>query len=132
VLDLEHVRKAVVYAAATRRQLERFADELALERPSGGILSVADLSNRIVSLRLDPGRHPIAEDSRGRLLADGVRAAWRRFDVSPLLRLAFMAWFVSFALVPRRLARRLAERFLFPERRPRLNRVLGMLHARTT
>jgi hypothetical protein len=131
-LDLDHVRKAVVYAAATRRQLERVADELGLERPRGGILSVADLANRIVSLRLDPTRHPLAEDSRGRLLVCGLRAAWRRFDVSPLVRLMFMAWFVSFALAPRAVARWLAERFLFPERRPRLSRVLGTLQARRT
>jgi hypothetical protein len=129
VLDLGHVRKAVVYAAATRRELERVADELALQRPRGGTLSVADIANRMISLKLDPERHPLPGESIGGLLARGVRAAGRRFDASPPLRLLFMAWFVSFAVAPRALARRLAERFLFPERRPRLNRVLRLLHA---
>jgi hypothetical protein len=40
----------------------------------------------------------------------------------------FLAWFASVAVLPRRVASGLAVRFLFAERRPRLNRVLGALH----
>ena len=56
-IDLDHVREAIVFAAATTRSLEALADELGLERPRR-ILSFADLANRLVSLRLEPGAPP--------------------------------------------------------------------------
>jgi hypothetical protein len=127
-LDLDHVRKAVVYAAATRQQLEDVAARLGLDVPRGGIVSVADVANRMVSLRLEPERHPLVDDTVWRLLLLGARAARRRFDVSPLMRLMFLTWFASMAMLPRRVVSGLAVRFLFVERRPRLNRVLGALH----
>jgi hypothetical protein len=127
-LDLDHVRKAVVYAEATRKQLEVVAARLGLDVPKGGIVSVADVANRIVSLRLAPERHPLGSDTVAHLLLSGARAAARRFDVSPVMRLMFLAWFTSVAVAPRRAVHGLAVRFLFVERRPRLNRVLGALH----
>src|SRR5919198_40050 len=57
-LDLEHVRKSVVYAAATRHQLEEVAGRFGLGVPRGGIVSVSDIANRMISLRLDHRRHP--------------------------------------------------------------------------
>jgi hypothetical protein len=99
-LDLDHVRQSVVYAAATRRQLERVADLQQLDRPRE-ILSVADLANRIVSRRLAPNRHPIASDRVPRLVVNGWRASARRFDVRVSMRLMFAAWFSSFPHVDR-------------------------------
>jgi hypothetical protein len=128
MLDLDHVRKSVVYAAATREQLEDLAARLGLAVPGGGIISVSDLANRMVSLRLEPKRHPLGDDTVYHLLLSGARAAGRRFDVSPVMRLMFVAWFASAAVLPRRVVSGLAVRFLFVERRPRLNRVLGALH----
>jgi glycosyltransferase involved in cell wall biosynthesis len=126
-LDLEHVRQSVRYAAATRRHLLRLADELGRTRPHD-ILSVADLANRLISRRLDPERHPIPDDRTPALALNGIRAALRRSDVSPVMRLMFVAWFLGTAALPRGSSRRLGERFLFPERRPRLNRALARMH----
>lgn len=123
-IDLGHVREAIVFAAATTRSLEALADELGLEHPRP-ILSCADLANRLVSLRLEPGRHPVPGERRGALLADAVRATRRRFDVSIAMKVALLAWFTLEAVVPRRLARPLAELFLFPARRSGFNRLLG-------
>jgi hypothetical protein len=39
----------------------------------------------------------------------------------------FVAWFATMAIVPRYLARQLAELFMFPSRRRRLSRLLGRL-----
>jgi Glycosyl transferase family 2 len=128
VLDLDHVRKSVVYADATREQLQDVAARLGLAVPRRGIISVSDVANRMVSLRLDAERHPIADDTVFRLVVCGARAAGGRFDVSPVMRLMFLAWFAAAAVVPRRVVSGLAVRFLFVERRPRLNRVLGALH----
>ena len=125
-IDLDHVREAIVFAAATTRSLEALADRLGLEHASP-ILSFADLANRLVSLRLEPGRHPLAGERRGALLADALRAVRRRFDVTAPMKALMIAWFALEAVVPRPLARPLAELFLFPGRRTGANRVLGRL-----
>ncbi|HEU4736963.1 MAG TPA: glycosyltransferase [Solirubrobacterales bacterium] len=125
-LDLDHLRQAVGFAASTSRELLRLADELALPRPAR-ILSLADLANRMASLKLEPARHPIASDRLLGLLADAIGAARRREGVSLAMKAAFIAWFAAMAAAPRGLARRLAELFLFPERRRPLNGLLGRL-----
>lgn len=125
-IDLDHLREAVLFAGATTRSLEALADELKLEHPRP-ILSCADLANRLVSLKLEPARHPIDSDRPLGLLRDAVRAGRRRFDVSWPMKALLVAWFALEALAPRRLARPLAELFLFPGRRPGANRLLGRL-----
>jgi glycosyltransferase involved in cell wall biosynthesis len=127
-IDLDHVRESIVFAAATTRSLEALAAELGLAHPRP-ILSCADLANRLVSLKLDPERHPVASDRPAALVADAVRATRRRFDVSWLMKVALIAWFALEALAPRRPARPLAELFLFPGRRTRANKLLGRLRA---
>jgi glycosyltransferase involved in cell wall biosynthesis len=125
-IDLDHLRESIAFAAATTHSLEALADELGLERPRP-IISYSDLANRLVSLRLEPGRHPVAGERRGALLADALRATRRRFDVSAAMKALMLAWFALEAVAPRRLARPLAELFLFPGRRTGANRVLGRL-----
>lgn len=122
-IDLGHMREAIVFAGATTRALEALADELGLEHPQP-ILSCADLANRLVSLRLEPERHPVPGDRRRALLPDALRAIRRRFDVSAPMKALLLAWFALEAVVPRRPARLLAELFLFPGRRAGFNRLL--------
>jgi hypothetical protein len=125
-LDLDHVRRTVEYAAVTRAQLERAADELGLDHAD--ILSVSDVANRLVSCRLDAARHPIVGDSVRALVASGSRATSRRTDVSLAMRAMYRAWFAAMAVAPRVAAVPLAEQFLFPERRRHLNRLLARFH----
>lgn len=125
-IDLGHVREAALFAGAATRSLESLADELGLEHPRP-ILSCADLANRLVSLKLEPERHPIAGDRRLGLLRDALRATRRRFDVSAPMKVLLAVWFALEAVAPRPLARPLAELFLFPGRRPGVNRLLGRL-----
>lgn len=127
-LELSHVRDTIDCAAATRHALERLAGELGLARRPGPILSVADIAHRLVSAKLAPELHPLPGDRVVPLALDGVRAARRRFDVSSAMKMMLAGWFAAMALAPRPLARRLAERFLLPERRPGLNRLLARLH----
>lgn len=122
-LDLDHVRDSVRYGRATARALEGLADELGIARPAR-VLSTADLANRMISLRLDPGSHPIAGEGRGELLGDAFRALRRRFDVAWPTKAMLGGWFLAMAAAPRALARPLATGFLFPERRAWLNRVI--------
>lgn len=125
-LNLPHVRETIGYAQTTSGHLLRLAEQLDLPHPER-ILSIADLANRLVSLRLEPALHPIADDRVTRLVADAVRAARRRTNVSATMKVAFVAWFAAMALSPRPLARQLAVFFLFPHRRAALNRLLGRL-----
>jgi glycosyltransferase involved in cell wall biosynthesis len=127
-LDLDHVRKAIVYAAATTRALEQLARELELGRTYETTLSVADLANRLVSRKLEPQLHPISTDRTGALLTNGIRAALRRFDVSWQLKVGYALWFAATALAPRVVARRLAEVWSFPGRRGASNRLVSRFH----
>lgn len=125
-LDLDHIRDTIVYAAATCRSLERRADAIGLRRPDP-ILSLSDLANRLISLKLAPGLHPVPGDTRIRLVIASMRAVRRRFDVSWPMKGIFFLWFAAEAAAPRPLAHRLGELFLFPERRRALNRLLGRM-----
>jgi hypothetical protein len=127
-LDLDHIRDSIRFARVTTASLERLANELALERPRP-LLSTADLANRLISLRLEPQAHPLPDDRRGRLLVDALRSLRRRFDVGVAMKLLFALWFALEAVLPRGLAAASARFFLFPERRPALNRLLACLHA---
>ncbi len=127
-LDLRHVRDNVGFAEATTRAITALADEVGCPRPRR-VLSLADLGNRLISLRLDPQRHPLPGDRVATLLADAALALSRRRDVRPVMRVLFAGWFAAFALAPRAIARRLAEVFLFHERRALVNPVLRRLHA---
>jgi glycosyltransferase involved in cell wall biosynthesis len=123
-LDLSRIRFTIEVERTISAGLLRLAEDLALPHPDR-ILSLADLANRMISLRLEPQRHPVPEDGRVSLLTDAVRAAARRSNVSPAMKPLFVGWFAAMAALPRPLARRLAILFLFPERRGSLNRLLG-------
>jgi glycosyltransferase involved in cell wall biosynthesis len=129
-LDLGHLRHAIDHAEPTARRLAELADELDLPRPDR-ILSVSYLAYRLVSLRLEPGRHPVPGDRVPALWRDAVRAARRRSDVSTVMRLLFVAWFTVTAVAPAPAVSYLAELFFFHERRAGLNRLVARLHTRS-
>jgi Glycosyl transferase family 2 len=126
-LDLAHIRETIRFASSTSSALLSLAEELSLPRPDR-VLSIADLANRLISLKLEPELHPVPGDRAGRLLVDAGRAAARRSDSSRPMKALFVAWFAAMAISPRSLAQRLAALFLFPERRSSVNRLLGRLH----
>jgi hypothetical protein len=61
-----------------------------------------------------------------------VRAVHRRFDVSPIMKVGFVARILATAAAPRPLSRWLAGLFRFPERRRPVNRLLGRLQRATS
>jgi len=125
-IDLRHLRQAVEFADATSTELLALAAELGLPHPSR-ILSLADLANRMTSLRLDPGSHPLASDRRLGLLRDAASACRRRDNASVAMKCFFVAWFAAMTFVPRRLASHLAVLFMFSSRRRALNGLLGRM-----
>ena len=124
-LDLDHVRRRIVFAARTQSHLESLADELGL---GSRVLSVSDQAGRLVSLKLEPARHPIAGETVLGLLVAGIRASRRRFDVSWPLKALFMLWFVAVAVAPSSFVRVLSEWFFFADRRVVVTRLLARLH----
>jgi glycosyltransferase involved in cell wall biosynthesis len=122
-LDLDRVRREIEYQQTTARALTMLADELGLRRPEQ-ILSLSNIAVRLISLKLDPGRHPVPGDRPRALLADAVRAARRRDDVSVAMRGALVFWLAMIATAPSPVAAMLSELFMFPERRRRLTAVI--------
>lgn len=129
-IDLDHVRQTIGYAERARPHVEALARELGLLSEAESAFSVSALANRLVSLRLERSEHPIARDTRRDLLRAGLRAAARRCDVAWPMRVLFSGWFLATATAPRRLVRTLADLFLVPDRRSRINPILGTLHRR--
>jgi glycosyltransferase involved in cell wall biosynthesis len=128
-LDLGHLRRTIDYTARTNRHLAEFARRLELDWDPGDA-SMSDVANRAVSIKLDPASHPVSGDTLPSLVRLGLHAARRRFDVNVPMKLAFAIWLVGFAAAPRPVARSLATKFLYPERRPGLNRWLALMHRR--
>jgi hypothetical protein len=128
-LEMGHVRQSIVFAAVTAASLARLADRIGL-RHDEPILSVSDLANRLVSVKVEPRLHPIPGDRLPALLANSIRAVRRRFDVARPMKAMFICWFAFTAIAPRRLARRLGELFLFPQRRRRINSFLARMQGK--
>jgi hypothetical protein len=76
----------------------------------------------VISLKLEPARHPIPNDKMLDIVRRGAADALRRPDAAPAVRALHALWFVAMGLLPRRVARRLAIRFLFPPGRSTLLR----------
>jgi glycosyltransferase involved in cell wall biosynthesis len=130
-VDLDHIRQTILYAQKTIFFIDHYARQLGLVNPAAGKgepLSVSFIAHRLTSFKLEPQRHPIAEERLWKLLRLGIIASWRRFDISWPMRIAFMLWFAAMTIAPNPLTRRLAEQFHYPERRGWINRWLGRFH----
>ena len=128
-IQLPQLRQTIVYARQTLIYIQQVADRLQLFDRPREILPVSYIANRMISLKLDPGRHPLAQDTVQHLVWLGLKAASRRFDVAWPMRLMFGAWFILMAGAPRPFAHWLSEQFMFPETRGQLNSLLKAWHA---
>jgi hypothetical protein len=130
-LDLDQMRNTIVYCRRTAAHLVALAERLDLDgRPPAAedVLSVSEIWQRIVSLRLAPAQHPLEDDTRSGLLASGLRAARRRFDVAPAHRMLLGAWVAAVALLPRAALPRLVRRLEPLRGEPWVTRLLRRLH----
>lgn len=132
-LNLVRIRRNVTHAIQTHAYIWKTARSLGLPgqpRTAADILSSSFIINRLISLKLEPERHPIQGDSAGQLLLLGIRATQQRFDASLPLKVCYVLWFLAMAAAPRPLARLLARQMIFPQARGRFNRVLAFLQRR--
>jgi hypothetical protein len=123
-LNMDRLRLTIRVDRSTAAALLEVAEREGIPHPDR-ILSLADFANRMISLRLEPDLHPVAEDTRMRLLRSVPPALRRRRNAGAPMKAMFVGWFAAMAVAPRPLARRLATYFLFPERRPAINDLLG-------
>jgi hypothetical protein len=63
----------------------------------------------MASLRLDPKTHPIASDTRVKLLIEGIGASLREPDISISVRTKQILWFVLMAISPMAIVSKLAS-----------------------
>jgi glycosyltransferase involved in cell wall biosynthesis len=127
-LNLEHIRRTIYNCQLTSYYLIQYAQQFDLAYQPDEILSVSYIANRLVSLRLEPQKHPIPSDTRWGLIKLGIRASFQRFDVSVRLKILFIGWFFLMAIAPKPFAVSLGRLFSFPQARLRLNLLLGKLH----
>lgn len=127
VLNLDRLRNSIRLARPTVEALRRLGAEVGLPLPRH-TTSVADLGHRMISLKLDPDRHPWPDDTIPRLLREAAWVIPRRNNVSASMKAMYAGWFVTIAAAPRRQAHRLATYFLYPESRDALNGLLGRFH----
>lgn len=69
------------------------------------------LENRLLSLRLTPKQHRVADDSRPKLVRMGIRSAWIAPDVNLFGRFLWSVWLVAVGFLPRVAVIALVSRF---------------------
>ena len=87
----------------TTEYLERKAHDIGLLLPRGkvGVISCAEVVMRMMSVRLEPNKHPIRGDTRPSLIGLGLVAVRRRIGVSIGFKLAMLSWMVAMTFAPR-------------------------------
>lgn len=86
------------------------------------VKSIHFLQHRVVSIKFAPALHPIAGDTLGKAIFDGIRGASAFRGASFKTRLAILLWAVAVAVSPRWLARQFVLWKFVPAAQPKLLR----------
>jgi hypothetical protein len=118
-LDLDNIRSHLVRARDVHRFIKDVAMAADVQYPETALAldDVIFLSQRVVSLKLEPDRHPLDGDRLSRAALQGARAAWTRPDIGAVGRALHACWFLAMLLAPKRLAAALATRLFYPSSR---------------
>ncbi|MEA5466112.1 glycosyltransferase [Leptothoe sp. PORK10 BA2] len=85
--------------------------------------------SRLVSLRLEPEKHPVPDDSAILLALWGVQSLWLYSSESLVKRILFSLWFIWVGLLPLPLAKPAIHWLFMPNQRPRpLHSLMNILH----
>src|SRR5919199_4150504 len=79
-IDVKGIRRDLELMLASSQSIGSYARRLGLPTPRE-IPSVSMVADRMLSLKLDPAGHPIADDTVGGVMATAIRAIRRRVDV---------------------------------------------------
>ncbi len=97
-----------------------------------GLRDIFHLTNRLVSLKLEPQEHPVASDRPWSLALSGIKTVWEYSNLSQRRRLVLMAWFLGVGILPNPLARQMINwRLSTQSRPPAVDRVLKRLRTVT-
>jgi glycosyltransferase involved in cell wall biosynthesis len=130
-VQMDRTRQIIMQTYHTHRYIKKFADSLGLAgfpAEPADVRTITFLTHRIISLKVEPERHPIIEDKLWRLLWHGVLASLQRFDLPLRRRFLYILWFAFLVPAPRSLVLWLAEKFLNHESRSQFNKLLAVLH----
>lgn len=129
-LDLRRTRHIISRTDRTHVYVCQTARKLGLSGFSEhkvAIHSTTFMANRLVSLRLEPAYHPMCGDTRVSLARRGIVAALNRPNLTRVLRLMYVMWFLLVAIAPKSIVRWLALELFYPDRQRSLsNLVLGL------
>lgn len=129
-LDLGRIRLSIDLMRFVHESIHRFASREGITTfPSNpnDVLSVAFLGHRLISLKLDPGRHEVPGDTVWRLFKAGCMAARMKLNARLTSKVIVVAWFTAMAIFPTIIARRLATVFLFPSSVSSMSRLVYFL-----
>ena len=82
--------------------------------------SIGRLWSRIISLRLDPQKHPVPSDRPLNLIYYGTRCLWKYSDFNRQKQLFYSLWFIWVGLMPLPLAEPAITWLYAPQHRPKL------------
>lgn len=126
-LDLDQVRAHMELIRATHPHLKRFAESMEVRGFAADAEEVADLrylAFRMISLKLEPAKHPVRGDTLNGLARRGIRVARQQTHQPARFRWLTSVWFIAIRMAPRPLARILAAAYDRPEKRRFLDRFL--------
>ncbi len=100
--------------------IKKKAQEFGYEYPSDlDQRSIGRLWSRIISLRLDPTEHPIANDRFLHLIYIGIRSLWKYSDFNWQKRIFYSLWFLWVGLLPLPLSNPAITWLYAPQYRPK-------------
>ena len=131
-LDLDQVRRSIAYMSTTRRYISRLqqqGNDSFLKKGARVDDSVTFVGHRLISMKLEPGLHPVQADTLSGLYFAALAATHRRFDVGLPMKVLYNLWFSLMVVAPRPVAKWLTHWFLFTDNRRDFNRLLRVLRA---
>ena len=132
-IDLDHVRSQIDLIRNSHGLIRQFAESLSLPGcpvEATDVLDLRFIALRIVSLKLDPRRHPHRDEKLFRLCVHGIAASEKCDHLSTATKFLYAGWCGAMALSPRRLARWLAEKFFYPDTRKTFSKLLAHLQSK--
>ncbi len=132
-LDLDQLRWTITTRVSNpHKHIIRLADSLGLNLMPRDPAALADfslLARRLISLKLDPDRHPYAGDTLASLCRRGVLASLQAPDLMPVSKLMHGVWFVVMSAAPRPLTEWLTRQQQNPQISVRVMRARDKLRA---
>lgn len=126
IVDLHRLKDGLLRAARSYEEQRRlFEDRYSRPLPRADLHNLEFVRDRLISLKLDPGRHPFKD--RAPVLAVRGMIAARRHFARRRTKVLYALWFVLMLLAPRALAGPLATLAHSHEERRRLEKRLAAL-----